>query len=120
MSTDGQASTVRRSHANRPPSTARVRTGRAASAARAQAMDDGSGAGNADGMRVLSYLLAGPLAYGALGWVLDHFLTTSFLLPTGAIVGMALSIVMIVRRYGAASAAPESVPGTTDVREERR
>ena len=39
------------------------------------------------GMRVLSYLISGVLLYGALGWVGDHFLHTSFLLPIGIVLG---------------------------------
>ena len=33
------------------------------------------------GMRVLSYLIAGVAFYGFLGWLGDHFLGTGFLLP---------------------------------------
>lgn len=58
-------------------------------------------AGHRDGMRVLSYLLAGPLLYGGGGWLIDHFvLDRMLLLPIGMVVGLALSIFMIIRRYG--------------------
>ena len=40
----------------------------------------GEMAGMDQGMRVLSYLIAGVLVYGGLGWVGDHFLGTGFLL----------------------------------------
>ncbi|WP_172804044.1 hypothetical protein [Auraticoccus monumenti] len=54
-------------------------------------------------MRVLSYVLAGPVVYGGLGWVGDHFLGTQFLLPVGAVLGIVLSVYMIVKRYGVAT-----------------
>ena len=43
------------------------------------------------GMRVLSYLIAGVVLYGFLGWLGDHFLRTSFLLPVGIVVGAAFA-----------------------------
>ncbi|MDO5501030.1 MAG: hypothetical protein Q4F67_15250 [Propionibacteriaceae bacterium] len=52
------------------------------------------------GYRVLSYLMAGPLVYGALGWLGDYFFHTAFLLPVGIVVGTALSVILIIRRYG--------------------
>ncbi|MDO5683896.1 MAG: hypothetical protein Q4G46_13845 [Propionibacteriaceae bacterium] len=55
------------------------------------------------GYRVLSYLLAGLLFYGGLGWLGDHFLHTTFLLPVGIVVGTALSVILIIRRYGQVS-----------------
>lgn len=53
-----------------------------------------------DGMVVLSYILAGLILYGGLGWLGDHFLQTSWLLPVGLIVGLACSIYLIIKRYG--------------------
>jgi len=50
------------------------------------------------GMRVLSYLISGVLFYGALGWVGDHFLHTSFLLPVGIILGAAFGIYLTIQR----------------------
>lgn len=56
---------------------------------------------NADeGMRVLSYILAGLIFYGGLGWIGDYLLHTGFLLPTGLIIGLGLSLFVIIRRYG--------------------
>ncbi len=49
---------------------------------------------------VLSRLLAGPLGVGAIGWGLDRWLGTSFLLPTAILVGMALALYVIWLRYG--------------------
>lgn len=53
-----------------------------------------------DGMLVLSYLLSGIIFYGGLGWVGDHFLHTSWLLPLGLIVALVTSIYLIIKRYG--------------------
>lgn len=61
-----------------------------------------SAAGEREGMRALSYVIAGPVVYGGLGWVGDHFLGTQFLLPVGAVLGIVLSVYMIVKRYGVA------------------
>ena len=55
-----------------------------------------------DGMVVLSYVLAGIVLYGGLGWLGDRYFDTSWLLPLGLILGMALSIYMVIKRYGSA------------------
>ena len=52
------------------------------------------------GMRVLSYLISGVGFYGFLGWLGDHFLHTSFLLPIGIVAGAALGCYVIIRRFG--------------------
>lgn len=38
--------------------------------------------------------------YGGLGWLADHYLRTSFLLPVGILLGLALSLYLIFKRYG--------------------
>lgn len=58
---------------------------------------------------VLSYLISGPLIYGGLGWLLDLWLGTQFLVAIGLIGGMALSFYVIVRRY-VAPGAPATPP----------
>lgn len=52
------------------------------------------------GNAVIAYLLAGPLAFGGAGWLLDQALDTRFLLPVGVVVGMVLSLYVIWLRYG--------------------
>ncbi len=52
------------------------------------------------GIQVLSYLIAGVLLYGGLGWLGDRYLDTSFLLPIGIVLGAALSVYLIIRRFG--------------------
>ena len=58
--------------------------------------------GREDGMAVLSYILAGLIFYGGLGWVGDHFLKTTWLLPLGLILGLIFSVYLIIKRYGSA------------------
>lgn len=64
---------------------------------------------------VLSRLLAGPLAFGGIGWGLDRWLSTKFFLPVGIVLGMALAIYVVWLRYGSHDAtsapAPMSSPG---------
>ena len=52
------------------------------------------------GYTVLTYLVAGVAVYGGLGWLLDWWLGTTYLLPVGIILGAGLGIVLVVRRYG--------------------
>ena len=68
------------------------------SARREQARGEMSGMDQ--GMRVLSYLIAGVLVYGGLGWWADHHLGTGFLLPIGIVLGAAGGCYVIIRRYG--------------------
>lgn len=49
---------------------------------------------------VVSYLISGPVVFGALGWLLDRWLHTGFLLPAGILVGMATSLYYVWFRYG--------------------
>lgn len=54
-------------------------------------------------MAVLAYILAGLIFYGGLGWIGDHFLNTSWLLPLGLILGLVSSLYLIIKRYGSAT-----------------
>lgn len=49
---------------------------------------------------VTAYLLSGPLLYGGIGYALDYWLGTSFLVLIGILAGMALSLYMVWFRYG--------------------
>jgi F0F1-type ATP synthase assembly protein I len=51
---------------------------------------------------VLSYLLAGPLAFGLIGWGLDTWWGTAFLGVVGLLFGMGLAFYVIWLRYGRA------------------
>jgi len=61
-----------------------------------------------DGYAALSYILAGPLLYGGLGWVADHLLGTILFLPLGVVGGLALSVFVIYKRFG--TVKPSSEP----------
>jgi hypothetical protein len=52
------------------------------------------------GYEVLSYLLAGPIAYGVLGWLIGHFTHISELFPIGMLIGLAISTGWVIYRYG--------------------
>ena len=60
--------------------------------------DDGLTKGS--GYTVLSYLIAGMLAYGGIGWLIGHFTHVSMLFPIGMLVGLAISVGWIIYRYG--------------------
>ena len=40
---------------------------------------------------------------GGLGWLGDRYFHTAFLLPVGIVVGMTLSVILVIRRYGQVS-----------------
>lgn len=48
----------------------------------------------------VAYLITGPLIYGGLGALLDHWLGTTWLVGAGIVGGMALSLYLIWFRYG--------------------
>lgn len=50
--------------------------------------------------RAVAYMLSGPLIYGGLGALLDHWLGTTWLVGVGIVGGMALSLYLIWFRYG--------------------
>ena len=52
------------------------------------------------GMTVFSYLLAGMLAYGGLGWLIAHWTGLSLFFPLGMLFGLALTIWLVIYRYG--------------------
>lgn len=49
-----------------------------------------------------STMLGGIVVWGGVGWLLDHWWSTRFATPIGAIMGMALGIYAVVARYGRA------------------
>ena len=74
-------------------------------------------AGMNQGLQVLSYLIAGIAVYGFLGWLGDHFLGTGFLLPVGIVVGAALGIYVVIKRFTAELGAGDGAgPGGTTTR----
>jgi ATP synthase protein I len=49
---------------------------------------------------IIGTLVAGVLAWGFIGWLLDRWLGTSYLVAVGIIVGMAGAFYLIIKRYG--------------------
>ncbi|MCU1538298.1 MAG: hypothetical protein JWP82_2649 [Humibacillus sp.] len=50
--------------------------------------------------KAVAYLITGPLIYGGIGWGLDHWLGTTWIVGAGIVGGMALSLYLIWFRYG--------------------
>jgi F0F1-type ATP synthase assembly protein I len=49
---------------------------------------------------ILGTLVAGVLAWGGIGWLLDRWLGTRFLVAVGILVGAAGAFYLIIKRYG--------------------
>ena len=49
---------------------------------------------------IIGTLVAGVLAWGGIGWLLDRWLGTEFLVAVGVLVGAAGAFYLIIRRYG--------------------
>ena len=62
--------------------------------------DAGDGLSKGTGYTIFSYLIAGMLAYGIIGWLIGHFTHVSLLFPVGMLVGLAISVGWIIYRYG--------------------
>ena len=71
----------------------------AAAEGRAQGLDIG--------WTVFSYLIAGMLAYGGIGWLIGRAVHVALLFPAGMLVGLAISIGFIIYRYGRQGAAEQ-------------
>jgi ATP synthase protein I len=49
---------------------------------------------------IIGTLVAGVLAWGGIGWLLDRWVGTEFLVAVGILVGAAGAFYLIIRRYG--------------------
>jgi hypothetical protein len=67
------------------------------------------------GWTVVSYLLAGMIAYGGGGWLIGHFTHIQILFPIGMAVGLAISLGWIIYSYGrpATAGSPRQAPPQT-------
>ncbi len=54
-----------------------------------------------DPWHAVGYLVAGVGLYGALGWLLDYWLGTRFLVVVGILLGAGLGIYLTVKRFDA-------------------
>jgi F0F1-type ATP synthase assembly protein I len=59
-----------------------------------------SGRGSDVVWSIIGTLVAGVLAWGGIGWLLDRWLGTRYLVAVGIVVGMAGAFYLIIRRYG--------------------
>lgn len=50
--------------------------------------------------RSVAYLISGPLLYGGIGYLVDRWLGTNWVVGVGIVGGMALSLYLIWFRYG--------------------
>lgn len=66
------------------------------------------------GYTVLSYLIAGIIAYGGIGWLVSRAVHEAAIFPVGMLVGLAISLGLVIYRYGRSSSTPnEHVQGTS-------
>lgn len=77
----------------------------------------GQGVETEPAVGVTSYLLAGPLTFGGIGYGLDRWLGTTWVVAVGVLFGMALSLYVIWLRYG--GGAGSSTNGTPHERPEQ-
>ena len=49
---------------------------------------------------IIGTMIAGVLAWGGIGWLLDRWLGTRYLVAVGIVVGMAGAFYLIIKRYG--------------------
>ena len=49
---------------------------------------------------IIGTLIAGVLAWGGIGWLLDRWLGTRYLVAVGIVVGMAGAFYLIIKRHG--------------------
>ena len=52
------------------------------------------------GYIVLSYLIAGIVVYGGIGWLVGRSVHSAALFPIGMLIGLVLSIGLVIHRYG--------------------
>ena len=74
-----------------------------------RAKADSSSGGADEGWAVITTMIAGLAVWGVIGYFLDRWLSTHFLLPVCVLVGMALGIYAVIARYGKAPPAASAV-----------
>jgi ATP synthase protein I len=57
------------------------------------------------GMTITSYLIAGLLAYGLIGWLIGRAVHLEILTAVGMLVGLGISMALIIYRYGRSAQA---------------
>ena len=66
-----------------------------------------SGRPSTDPWHAFGYLTSGVAMYGVLGWLLDRWLGTSFLVAVGILVGAGLGLYLTISRLNAGTAPDE-------------
>ena len=61
---------------------------------------DTAASGPGVGSEAFSYIVAGLLAYGGIGWLVAHFTHIELFFPIGMLVGIAISLWWIVYKNG--------------------
>jgi hypothetical protein len=64
------------------------------------ALDDTPMPARGTGMTIVSYLIAGIVAYGLIGWLIGRAVHLPVLAPVGMVAGLAISMGLIIYRYG--------------------
>lgn len=67
--------------------------------------------GLSTGWSVFSYLIAGMVAYGGIGWLIGRAVHISLLFPIGMIVGLGISVGYVIYRYGRAEQVSKTERG---------
>jgi ATP synthase protein I len=49
---------------------------------------------------IFSYMLSGMFVYGGLGWLIGHWTHHPLIFPLGMLFGLAVSIGLVIHRYG--------------------
>jgi F0F1-type ATP synthase assembly protein I len=49
---------------------------------------------------IIATLLAGVLAWGGIGWLVDRWTGSHLFLPIGVVVGFAGAFYLVIKRYG--------------------
>jgi ATP synthase protein I len=82
------------------------------------APNESTAVGEASAWTASAYVITGPLIYGGLGWLLDRWIGTSFLLPLGILAGMVLSFYVVTVRYRVPHPADRPRPDGADHHDE--
>ncbi|WP_457083628.1 AtpZ/AtpI family protein [Modestobacter sp. SYSU DS0657] len=64
------------------------------------------------GWAVTGTMISGMAVWGGVGWLLDRWLGTVFLLPVGVVLGVTVAIYVVVKKYGALDPVPGQHTGT--------
>ena len=57
----------------------------------------------ASGWTVISYLIAGIIAYGGIGWLVSRAVHSPVIFPVGMLFGLGVSLGLVIYRYGRSS-----------------